>query len=142
VRKITPVDGIQGLMVETVVWLPLALGCVLYWTATGDGMFLTRDRKFDGLLLVSGVLTAVPLLCFGQAARRLSMTTLGFLQYLAPTLQFVIAYYLLDEKKEFGPQNWTGFAFIWTALVIFSLDSLLAAQRRRAVTTACHEPST
>src|SRR5262249_20750544 len=129
-----------GLMVETAGWFPLALGCILYWSATGAGTFLMKDRTVDGLLLGSGLMTAVPLLCFGQAARRLSMTTLGFLQYLAPSLQFFIAIYILDEKS-FGSERLVSFAFIWMAVAIFSLDSLVAAQRRRMVATLRPEPT-
>jgi chloramphenicol-sensitive protein RarD len=135
IRKVTPVDGMQGLMVETAVWLPPALGCVLYFGVTGTGLFLMKSRQLDGLLLASGLVTAVPLLCFGQAARRLPLTTLGFLQYIAPSLQFLIAYYVLGERKNFGPEKLTGFVMIWIALVVFSLDSLIAAQRRRARAT-------
>lgn len=130
-RKITVVDGIQGLLVETVLWLPLGVSLVAYWTMTGQGVFLTKDRTFDALLLASGVVTAVPLFCFGQAARRLSMTTLGFLQYLAPTLQFLLAYYYLNEKQNFGPERLAGFVCVWLALGIFSIDSLIAVRRSR-----------
>ena len=85
------------------------------------------------MLLASGFVTAVPLLCFGQAARRLSLTTLGFLQYLAPSLQFLLAYFVLGEKKNFGPERLAGFALIWVALLIFSLESVFAAHRRRTL---------
>jgi chloramphenicol-sensitive protein RarD len=135
-RKVAPVDGLQGVLVETTVWLPAALGAVIYWTAAGAGVFLMRDRTFDALLLSSGVVTAVPLLCFGQAARRLPLTTLGFLQYLAPSLQFLLAYFVLGERQTFGPERWAGFAFIWVALAVFSADSVVAAHQRRRVDVA------
>jgi chloramphenicol-sensitive protein RarD len=129
VRKVAPVDGVQGLMVETVVCLPPALGYVIYLSATGTGAFGTRGPAFDALLLASGVVTAVPLLCFGQAARRLPLTTMGFLQYLAPSLQFLLAYFVLGERKTFGPERLAGFALIWVALAVFSVESLSAARR-------------
>jgi chloramphenicol-sensitive protein RarD len=131
-RKIAPVDGVQGLTVETVVCLPPALGYVIYLSAAGAGAFGTRGPTFDTLLLASGVVTAVPLLCFGQAARRLPLTTLGFLQYLAPSLQFLLAYFVLGERKTFGPERLAGFVLIWLALAVFSLDSLFAVRRRFA----------
>jgi len=132
VRKVAPVDGVQGLTVETLVCLPPALGYVIYRSAVGAGAFGTRGPTFDALLLASGLVTAVPLLCFGQAARRLPLTTLGFLQYLAPSLQFLLAYFVLGESKTFGPERFGGFVLIWLALAIFSLDSLYAARRRAA----------
>jgi chloramphenicol-sensitive protein RarD len=131
-RKAAPVDGLQGLTVETVVCLPPALGCVIYLSATGAGAFGTRGPAFDALLLGTGVVTAVPLFCFGQAARRLPLTTLGFLQYLAPSLQFLLAYFVLGERKAFTPERLGGFALIWLALAVFSVESLAAARRRAA----------
>jgi chloramphenicol-sensitive protein RarD len=128
-RKVAPVDGIQGLTFETVVCLPPALGYLIYLSVAGAGAFGTRGPTFDALLLASGVVTAVPLLCFGQAARRLPLTTMGFLQYLAPSLQFLLAYFVLGERKTFGPERLAGFALIWVALAVFSVESLFAARR-------------
>ena len=93
-------------------------------------MFPKGEWQFDVLLLASGVVTAVPLLCFGQAARRLSMTTLGFLQYVAPSMQFLLAYYALGERKNFGQERFAGFAIIWIALAVFSMESLAVARVR------------
>ena len=80
------------------------------------------------LVRSSGVVTAVPLLCFGAAARRLPLSTMGFLQYLAPTLQFLIAVLVLGEP--FLPAQRVGFPFIWSALVIVTIDALLARRAR------------
>ena len=77
----------------------------------------------DALLLASGVVTAVPLLCFGQAARRLRLTTLGFLQYLSPSLQLLTAVAILEE--EFPVVKQISFGCIWLALALFSADSVL-----------------
>src|SRR5262249_50626661 len=85
----------------------------------------------DLLLLASGAVTTAPLLCFGQAARRLRLSTLGFLQYLAPSLQFLQAVLLLGEP--FAPAQQISFGLIWSALPIVTLDSITA--RRRATAT-------
>jgi chloramphenicol-sensitive protein RarD len=130
VRKVTPVDGLTGLAVETLVLTPPAAACLLWWAAAGSSSFGHNGWHFDALLMLSGVLTALPLLCFGQAARRLRLSTLGFLQYLAPSTQFLLAVYLFGEP--FRPEQQVGFGCTWVALLIFTADSLLA-QRRQLV---------
>lgn len=130
VRKVTPVDGLTGLSVETLVLTPPAAACLLWWAAAGSSSFGHHGWRHDALLMLSGVVTAVPLLCFGQAARRLRLSTLGFLQYLAPSIQFLLAVCLFGER--FRPEQQVGFGCTWAALLIFTADSLLA-QRRPAV---------
>ena len=118
IRRHVPVDGVIGLTVETVVLLPVVLAylAVGYTTTTE---FETPELLFK--LAISGVITAVPLLCFGEAARRLPFTMLGLMQYLAPSVQFVLAIWLFQEDV----QDWTGYVIVWTALAVFSLDSYL-----------------
>ena len=122
IRKQVPVDGLIGLAVETIVLLPLALGYLLVQYARGmeveDGATLAK-------LSLSGVVTAIPLLCFGQAARRLPFSTLGFMQYISPSVQFLLAVALFHEPV----RGWGYFGLIWTALLIFSLDSWLWYRR-------------
>jgi chloramphenicol-sensitive protein RarD len=126
VRKLTPVDAVIGLTIETLILVPGATGCLLYWAADGHGLLGRQGLVVDGLLLGTGVITAVPLLCFGQAARRLPLTTLGLLQYIAPTLQLLLA--VVVRGEQFWP--WAvSLAFIWTALLMFSVESLLTARR-------------
>ena len=79
------------------------------------------------LLAVTGVITAAPLLCFAGAANRISLTTLGLLQYLAPTIQLALGVMLFDEPM--GTQRWIGFSMVWVALAIFTFESI--AHRRR-----------
>jgi len=131
VRKITPVDAVIGLSVETLLLLPLACVCLIYWTNAGSGSFGQKGLATDALLLGMGVVTAVPLLCFGQAARRLPLTTLGMLQYIAPTLQFLLA--VLVHGEPFPPIKAVSFGFIWTAVAIVSLESLVRAHRISAL---------
>jgi chloramphenicol-sensitive protein RarD len=121
-RKLAPVGAVTGLAVETTLLLPLA-GSYLAWSiATGRAAFLAGDRRLDVLLLMAGPVTAIPLLCFAGAARRLALSTLGFLQYLSPTLQFVLAVSVYGEP--FDRARAAAFAFIWTALLVFAVHSV------------------
>jgi len=125
IRKKVPVDGLVGLTVETFVLTPVALGyLVLVYCQRGE----TDDVETMFKLSVSGVVTAVPLLCFGQAARRLPLAMLGFMQYISPSLQFLLALWLFDEKVE---GRWLNYVLVWIALVIFSIDSFFWYRRRQ-----------
>jgi chloramphenicol-sensitive protein RarD len=124
IRKTVPVDGLTGLSVETFLLAPAALA-FLGWEAYGDRLVAVPNRwDLVGLVALSGIVTATPLLCFGQAARRLPLSTMGFLQYISPSLQLIIA--LRTESPAGG---WLGFAVIWVALAIFTVDSLTAYRR-------------
>jgi chloramphenicol-sensitive protein RarD len=129
-RKKAVVDALTGLTVETLALLPASLAVVAWQACDGTLALGHVDRRTDVLLLSAGVVTAVPLLCFGLAARRLRLSTLGFLQYIAPSLQLLQA--VLFYNEPFTPPRQVSFGLIWTALVIFSVDSALAYRRRRA----------
>lgn len=135
VRKLTPVDGLIGVSVETLVLLPLAAGFLLYSAQQGQAAFV-GGVGLTARLMVSGVVTAVPLLCFGQAARRLPLSTLGFLQYVSPTLQFLLALWVFREP--FSRTHWVSFSCIWTGLFLFSLDGAM----RRASASPALPPAT
>jgi chloramphenicol-sensitive protein RarD len=134
VRKMTPVDAVVGLSVEAFLLLPAAGGGLVVWAVEGSGSFGNTGMAIDALLLGTGVVTAVPLLCFGAAARRLPLTTLGLLQYLAPTIQFLLAVTVGGE--EFDWHRAVSFGFIWTALAVFSVEALLTARRRMPLVTS------
>lgn len=127
-RKVVAVDSLIGLSVETMLLAPAALGFLIYLGVAHQGAFGSGDRTINLLLALSGLVTTVPLLCFGQAARRLPLSTLGFLQYLAPTLQFLLAVAVFREP--FTAVQLGSFACIWAALVLFILDSVFAYRRR------------
>lgn len=132
-RKKIPVDGLVGLSVETLFLLPMAAAYALFLAFTGQMKLGAVDRGLDLLILCSGVVTAVPLVCFGQAARRLPLSTLGFLQYVSPTVQFLLAVLLFDEF--FDGWRLASFSLIWAGLAAFSVDSVrhfrrTAAERR------------
>jgi chloramphenicol-sensitive protein RarD len=121
-RKLAPVGALEALAVETLLLLPLAGGYLAWCEARGTLAFLHGGSWRDLLLVMSGPLTAVPLLLFGMAARRLPLSTLGFLQYLSPTLQFLIGVFLYGEP--FAASRAVAFVLIWIGLAIFAAHSL------------------
>ncbi|WP_235780932.1 EamA family transporter RarD [Sinomonas notoginsengisoli] len=124
------VDAVTSLTVETIVLTPVALG-VMVWLGVASTLTLTgHGAGHFWLLAASGIITAVPLLFFGAAARRLPMTTIGLLQYMAPLLQFVFAVTVLGEQM--APERWAGFGMVWLALAVLTADMLLVARRRRS----------
>lgn len=127
-RKRIPVDGLTGLSVETMFLVPATLGYFFFvWLSEAPGVW-TFDPWLVFLLALSGVVTAVPLLCFGQAAQRLPLSTLGFLQFISPSVQFVIAVALFGE--EFDENRAVCFLMIWAGLGLFSVDLYRASRRR------------
>lgn len=139
VRKLVPTDALMGLTVETLLLAPVAAAALFYWGQDGTACFGSQDAGLAGLLMLSGVMTTIPLLCFGQAAQRLRMSTLGFLQYLSPTIQLLLAVFLLDEP--FRPEQRIGFAFTWAALLLLTVESMLNRQRREAAEASAEGPS-
>lgn len=121
-RKLAKVDALIGLTVETLLLAPLSLGYLIYLFLQQDGTFLTGSLRLDLLLPLSGVVTAIPLLCFIGAARRLRLMTIGFLQYITPSLHFALAVGLYNEPFSHG--HLISFLFIWAGLGIYSGDTL------------------
>jgi chloramphenicol-sensitive protein RarD len=126
VRKKAHVGAIEGLTAETMVMGPVAVGFLVWLQGSGDSHAFDQGPWYLLLLVASGAITALPLLCFGAATTRIPLTTLGLLQYLAPTIQFLLGVFLLGEAMTQG--RWVGFAVIWAALAMFTADSL--RQRR------------
>lgn len=121
VRKKTPIDTLSGLLIETLVLLPVALLYWLWLLNNGQDHFL--NTPFDSLRLIAmGILTSLPLIAFAAAAQRLSLTVMGFLTYLAPTGHFLLAVLVYDEP--FGINQVISFGLIWCALIIFSWSAL------------------
>lgn len=121
-KKTANVEAVESLTFETMVLAPLAVGWLLVLWNRGDAHFGTSGIGHTLLLLGTGVVTAIPLLCFGAAAIRVPMATLGLLQYLAPTIQFVLGITLLGETM--SPVRWLGFGLVWVALVVFTWEAL------------------
>jgi len=121
VRKQLAVDTLTGLTVETAIMLPLALGYWGYLVREGSSLFYVAGVELSSILMVSGVVTAMPLLFFASATKKLSLSTIGFMMYINPTLQFLIAIFILHEG--FDSNQLIGFGFIWCALIVFSLGA-------------------
>jgi chloramphenicol-sensitive protein RarD len=143
-RKVAPVDSLEGLSIETAFLAPFALGWILWLQGSGQGGMAT-DPVTDALLVLSGAATAIPLLLFTAAAKRLPYSTLGFLQYLAPSMQFLLAVTVFGEALT--TSHLLCFGAIWTALAIFAWEGVrtgrAAARERRALAekaAACVEP--
>ncbi|WP_298820995.1 EamA family transporter RarD [Chloroflexus sp.] len=129
-RKQTPLGSFEALTVETLWMLPLAVVWLSWLTVERGGIH--HDPILWGLLISTGVVTAAPLLFFGSATRRIPLTTIGILQYLAPTLQLLLGVLVYGEP--FSTAQLLGFSAIWIALAVYTADSLLAARRYQALT--------
>lgn len=124
-RKMVTVSPMVGLAVETALMTPVALLMIFYWSATGTGSF-GSGPGLTLLFIGAGVATSMPLLWFNNAAKRLSLATLGFCQYIAPSIQLMLGVFLYQES--FTQTHLLSFSCIWTALLIYSSTSLLRAK--------------
>ena len=131
-KKTADVGAVESLVVETGVVAPAAAAYLLWLGVSGSGTFTHHGPGHALLLVGSGLVTAVPLLCFGGAATRVSMTTLGLLQYLAPTLQFLLGVLVFDEAMTVV--RWAGFVLVWLALALFTSEALAHRRRQLALT--------
>jgi chloramphenicol-sensitive protein RarD len=134
-RKIVSVDAIAGLAIETAILFPLSLGWLLWGLAAGQPSFGSGETQM-WLLVAAGVVSTTPLLLFTAAARRLRYSTLGILQFIAPTLQFIVAVWLYDEA--FATAHAIAFGAIWIALALY-VGSLIHSMRSasRAAELTC-----
>lgn len=117
VRKLTPVPPLAGLGIETLI-LSLPAAGLLLWLDAGPGLQFGEDAGISLLLVASGAITTVPLVMFASGARHLSMVTLGLLQYIAPTVQFLLAVLLFGETL--STTRWASFALVWLGLAVFA----------------------
>jgi chloramphenicol-sensitive protein RarD len=124
VKKISPLGSLFGLTVETgILFLP-AVGYLLFTEASGNGAFLHMGFTSDLLMIGAGLVTTVPLLMFASAARSVPLWVVGLLQYIAPTLQFMIGVFIY--KEPFSHNQLIGFGIVWLALAIFLVENYLA----------------
>lgn len=129
IRKIADVDAIPGLALESALLLPFALVYLGYFSTWGKFGFLQAGASLQFLLILGGVVTALPLIWFAYGARRLPYATVGILQYLAPSIQLVIGVMVFHEP--FGRDRLLGFFCIWLGLLIYAVDGLVRYQRQR-----------
>ncbi|GEP38638.1 protein RarD [Nocardioides psychrotolerans] len=133
-KKTADVGAVEGLAFETMLVTPFALAYVGWLVATGASSFGTEGAGHAALLVTTGLVTAVPLICFGAAATRIPMVTIGLLQYLAPVLQFGFGVFYFGEDMPTG--RWIGFALVWVALAMFTWDALRHRRRQLVLSVA------
>ncbi|MEH6465314.1 MAG: EamA family transporter RarD [Shewanella psychromarinicola] len=133
-RKKVNIDAKSGLLVETAILLPIALGYLLITLDTSSASMLTNGLNLNLLLIAAGIITTIPLLCFAGSAVRIPLSNLGFFQYIGPSIMFILAVKLFNEP--FDIEKGITFGFIWGALVIFVGDMILQRQRRNALAKA------
>lgn len=130
VKKVVPTDPRVSVGVETAIAAPFAVAYLIHLQLSGDADFINHGPVHTGLMLLCGPVTAIPLLCFAVAARRLPLVTLGLLQYLTPSMQMIWG--VLVDHEPMPPLRWLGFALIWAALAVFTIDASSRSYRGRS----------
>ena len=133
VKKQVAVSATASLTAETLVVAPLALGYLVWLESTGRGTLFTEGPTHTALLVLSGLITTIPLLLFGMAAKRLPLSTVGMIQYMTPTMQMLWALFVTQEYL--SPARWAGFIIIWIAVAVYVFD-LMRRSRSRTGTSA------
>jgi chloramphenicol-sensitive protein RarD len=121
VKKIAPLNSLYGLTLETSILLIPAMGFLFFEDRIGNGAFLHDGIFFDFLFVISGLVTSIPLLMFASAARRIPLSVMGILQYIAPTIQFLLG--ILVYHEPFTLTQFIGYSTVWIALILFGIDS-------------------
>jgi chloramphenicol-sensitive protein RarD len=141
VKKKVGLGGIESLAAETAIQFLPALAFLVWLSARGGSTFADEGAGHAALLASAGIVTALPLVCFGAAAIRVPLSTIGLLQYSTPVLQFLLG--ILYFHEEMPPERWAGFALVWLALTLLTWDALRAARRAsRTLTSEISVPST
>ncbi|MGW2519492.1 EamA family transporter RarD [Streptomyces sp. NPDC001617] len=128
VKKKVGLGGIESLAAETAIQFLPAVGYLVWLNSRGDSTFASEGAGHGALLAATGVVTALPLVCFGAAAIRVPLSTLGLLQYLAPVFQFVLGVLYFHEAMPV--ERWAGFGLVWGALCLLTADAWRAARRQ------------
>ena len=131
VKKVVPVEPGVSVGLEAVIAAPFAIGVIAVLAVTGGGAVGNHGSGHVVLMVLTGPITAIPLLCFAAAAQRLPLVTLGLLQYLTPSMQMILGVAVAHEPMPTA--RWIGFGLIWTALAVFSADTMVRNYRSRAV---------
>ncbi|MGQ3102233.1 MAG: EamA family transporter RarD [Sphingopyxis solisilvae] len=134
IRKVVPVGSLPGLAIETTLLLPVSAAAAGYYVWVGDGRGFASGAEVSWLLAAAGVVTAVPLLLFATAARRMSYAALGFVQYLAPSIAFLLGLFVFHEPLK--PAQLFCFLLIWTSIAVFSFDMWRKMRAERMVAVA------
>jgi len=126
-KKLLKVESLTGMVLETAAIMPLALGYILFKLFSGQSALYSVPLSTAAILMLSGIATALPLLWFAMGAARLKLSTLGFLQYISPTLSLLLGVFLYGEK--FTVTHLLSFSFIWTGLIIYSFSNFEAKSK-------------
>jgi len=130
IKKTARLESMHGFSLETMVMFVPALGFLLYREAAGVGAFANQGAITTLLLVLAGPVTSIPLLLFGYSARRVPLSMLGFMQYIAPTLQFLLGVFAYREA--FPLQRLVGFSIIWTALLVYTLEGVRFSRKLKS----------
>ena len=130
-RKQMPLDSFVGLLIESLMMLPIALIYWLVFLKTSTSNMLDNELSLNVLLICAGIVTTAPLLCFTAATKRMTLSALGFFQYIGPSIMFILATFYYQEPLYFA--KLITFGCIWTALTIFSFDSIKARKQAKKV---------
>lgn len=130
IRKTASLGAIEGLAMETLLLFPLAATALLWLISQGQSGFVEASPGIRTLLVLAGPVTSIPLLLFAAGARRLTLTQLGLLQYINPTIQLMLGVWLWHEP--FSPARLAGFALIWSALLIYTIEGFVVSKLKKA----------
>lgn len=129
IRKRLPIDSMTGLWLETLILLPAVLVYMVFFANSSAADMTQNTWQINTLLIAAGVVTTAPLLCFTAAAQRIRYSTLGFFQYIGPSMMFILAVWVYGEPL--ATDKLVTFGIIWLALAIYSLDTLIFQQRSK-----------
>ncbi len=132
-RKVASLGALEGLTLETVILMPFALAVLAWWSVQGTSHFPSDSWSANFWLVASGPITAIPLLLFAAGARRITLATLGVLQYIGPSIQMGLGLWVF--KEPFSPERLIGFLMIWAALAVYSAESWWVSRRAAAPAT-------
>ena len=130
-KKKAPLDPLEGLTLETAILCPLALLYLVILHRTGEGAFLRTGAASDAFMIGGGLVTTIPLLLFAAAVRTVPLSVIGILQYIGPTIQFMLGVFVYGEP--FSRSQFIGFSIVWTALAIYAGDSLRARRMAQSM---------
>jgi chloramphenicol-sensitive protein RarD len=128
IKKTAPLGSLYGLTLETGLLFIPAVGYLLYLQIAGQGAFLNSGAVTNGLLVGAGVITAIPLLLFASAAQRIPLSMVGILQYITPTMQFLLG--VLVYREPFNQSHLVGFCIVWAALLLFWAEGVLIRRKQ------------
>jgi chloramphenicol-sensitive protein RarD len=130
-RKKMHVDSFVGLLIESLLMLPVAIIYWLYFVESSTANLAVNSNTLNITLVMAGVVTTAPLLCFTAAAKRLTLSSLGFFQYIGPSIMFILAFFYYQESMQMA--EFATFIFIWSALALYSFDAYNTLKKTKLI---------